>query len=281
MRSDLNTFPPQPWLKWTAQGEWALIHCITWFWAWLWKFYSASGAERDSRLVAHWLCIDFMNANCALSLASRFGGMSGSSSMALKGWSFFKGSLWWILSSLGTCWGRGVVWWHAARARWRRWTNQAGCWKEKAVGHFNTWPRFWWHLLSLPLVWLMLSKALPLLGSSVTVYTVCEPCLAQPCPLDDHLARPSAFEVPPVTYIAVTASQTSLTCLHVPYSCLPSRRFPSVRPRFDPRLQRFPSQWPTPMPQALLDLHCLARHLADATSRLLQEGLFVSSALLA
>ena len=23
MRSDLNTFPPQPWLKWTAQGEWA------------------------------------------------------------------------------------------------------------------------------------------------------------------------------------------------------------------------------------------------------------------
>ena len=26
---------------------WSLIHCITWFWAWLWKFYSASGAERD------------------------------------------------------------------------------------------------------------------------------------------------------------------------------------------------------------------------------------------
>ena len=178
-----------------------------------------------------------MNANCALSLASRFGGMSGSSSMALKGWSFFKGSLWWILSSLGTCWGRGIVWWHAARARWRRWTNQADCWKEKAGGHFYTWPRFWWHLLSLPLVWLMLFKALPLLGSSMTVYTVCEPCLAQPRPMDDHLARLSAFEVPPVTCTAVTASQVSLTCLHVPYSCLPSRRFPSVRPRFDPRLQ--------------------------------------------
>ena len=210
---------------------WSSIHYITWFWAWLWKFYSASGDVRDFRLAAYWLCIASMSASCALSLVSGFGGMSGPSSMALKGWYFFKGSLWWILSSLGTCWERGTVWWHAALARWRRWTNQADSWTEKTGGHFYTWPRFWWHLFSSPLVWLMLLKALP-----QPVYAVYEPCLAQPRPLEDHLARLSAFEVPPVPCTAENASQASTTCLHVPYSYLPSRRFPSVRPRLVPRL---------------------------------------------